>query len=152
MKSRQLRRRVLLDTPFMFPSLGIDVGEEVSRGLKTLSDTKSEICYSSFSILESLWVAARLLRSATFDREIFSLGLRSIIEGRRYKKVEENSEIFNDALRLYLLGHNDMVDNILYASSTQLNLKLLTLDKELKEFIRERRLKDTLISPDELTR
>ena len=49
-----------------------------------------------------------------------------------------------------MLGHKDMVDNILYASSTGLNLKLLTLDKELKEFIREKGLKDTLISPDQL--
>jgi len=64
--------------------------------------------------------------------------------------VEENSETFNDALRLYLLGHKDMVDNILYASSTRLSLNLLTLDNELREFIRERRLKDTLTSPDQL--
>ena len=64
--------------------------------------------------------------------------------------MEENSETFNDALRLYLLGHKDMVDNILYASSTRLSLNLLTLDNELREFIRERRLKDTLTSPDQL--
>ena len=93
-------------------------------------------------------VAARL--STSFDKENFSLGLRSIIEGGRYRRVEEDSKTFNVALRLYMLGHKDMVDNILYASSTGLNLKLLTLDKELKEFIRERGLKDTLISPDQL--
>lgn len=44
-----------------------------------------------------------------------------------------------------------MIDNILYASSTQLNLKLLTLDTELKEFIHEKRLKDTLIFPSYFT-
>jgi len=48
-----------------------------------------------------------------------------------------------------MLGHKDMVDNILYASSSRLNLKLLTLDNELKGFIRERGLKDTFISPDQ---
>jgi len=63
--------------------------------------------------------------------------------------VEEDSKIFEDALRFYMLGHKDMVDNILYASSTRLDLKLITLDNELKEFIRERGLKNTLISPDQ---
>ena len=150
MKSRQAAQRVLLDTSFILPSLGIDVGEEVSKGLKGLADIKAEVYYSRFNVLESLWVAARLSTSAAFDREIFSTGLRSIIEGGRYGKVEEDSETFNDALRLYMLGHKDMVDNILYASSTRLNLKLLTLDNELKGFIRQRGLKDTLISPDQL--
>lgn len=150
MKSKQATLRVLLDTSFILPSLGINVGEEVSKSLKGLADIKAEIYYSNFSILESLWVAARLSTGATFDREIFSTGLRSVIEGGRYKKVEEDSKTFNDALRLYMLGHKDMVDNILYASSSRLNLKLLTMDNELKGFIRERGLKDTLISPDQL--
>jgi len=151
LKSKQDTLRVLLDTSFILPSLGIDVGGEVSKGLRGLADVKAEIYYSHFSILESLWVAARISASTTFDRESFSLGLRSIIEGGRYRRVEEDSETFNDALKLYTLGHKDMVDNILYASSTRLNLKLLTLDNELKEFIRERGLRDTLVSPDQLT-
>jgi len=127
------------------------VGEEVSRGLKMLADRKAEIYYSYFSILESLWVAARLSTRTTFNGESFSLGLRSIIEGSRYKKVEENSKTFNDALRLYVLGHKDMIDNILYTSSIRLNLKLITLDNELKEFIREKGLKDNILFPDQLT-
>ncbi len=150
MESRQAALKVLLDTSFILPSLGINVGEEVSKGLKGLADIRAEIYYSHFSILESLWVAARLSTSATFDREIFSAGLRSIIEGKRYRKMEEDSKTFDNALRLYMLGHRDMVDNILYASSSRLNLKLLTLDNELKGFVRERGLKDTLISPDQL--
>jgi hypothetical protein len=30
--------------------------------------------------------------------------------------VEEDSEIFEEAFRLYRLGHKDMIDNILYGS------------------------------------
>jgi PIN domain nuclease of toxin-antitoxin system len=66
-------------------------------------------------------------------------------------KVKEDSKTFNDALKLHMLGHKDMIDNILYANTTHLNIKLLTLDNELKSFIRERGLKNTLIAPDELT-
>lgn len=151
MKSKQATLRVLLDTSFILPSLGIDVGEEVSKGLKGIADIKAEIYYSHFSILESLWVAARPSTSATFNAESFNLGLRSIIEGDRYMKVEEDSKTFNDALKLYMLGHKDMIDNILYANSIRLNIKLLTLDNRLKEFIQQSRLKDTLISSDQIT-
>jgi PIN domain nuclease of toxin-antitoxin system len=150
LKSKQDTLKVLLDTSFILPSLGIDVGKEVSKGLRGLADIKAEIYYSHFSILESLWVAASLSTNATFDAESFNLGLRSIIEGDRYMKVKEDSKTFNDALKLHILGHRDMIDNILYANSTSLNIKLLTLDNKLKSFIRERGLKNTLIAPDEL--
>jgi len=142
--------KVLLDTTFILPSLGIDVGEEVLKGLSKLAQIKVNIYFSRFSILETLWIAARLSKSPNFNTEIFKLGLRSILEGKRYMKVEESSEILDEALRLYMLGHKDMIDNILYATSTNLNLKLLTLDKELKEFIHEKGLMDTLIHPSQI--
>jgi len=65
-------------------------------------------------------------------------------------KVEEDSEIFNEAIRLHILGHKDMIDNILYASSTRLNLKLLTLDTELKKFIDAKGLDDALVFPNQI--
>jgi len=142
--------KLLLDTAFILPSLGIDAGEEVLKGLKKLADIKADVYCSRFSILEALWVAARLSKSANIDQESFRSGLRSILESRRYMKVEEDSEIFIEALKLYTLGHKDMMDNILYASSASLNLQLLTLDKELKEFIRNNRLNDTLVFPNQI--
>ena len=151
MKSKQAMLRVLLDTSFILPSLGIDTGEEILKGLKKLIDIEAEIHYSRFSILESLWVVARLIKSKTFDIGSFRLGLRSILESGRYKEVDENYETFNEALNLYMLGHKDMIDNILYANSVHLNLKLLTLDNELKDFIRNKGLKDNIISSDQIT-
>jgi predicted nucleic acid-binding protein len=151
LRSRQATLKVLLDTTFILPSLGIDVGEEVSKGLKKLADIKAEIYCSRFSILETLWVAARLSSSVNFNAENFRTGLRSILESGRYMKAEEDSEIFNDALRLYMIGHKDMIDNILYTSSIHLNLKLLTLDTELKKFINNKGLNDTLIHPNQIS-
>jgi hypothetical protein len=154
LKSRQDTSKILLDTSFILPSLGIDVGEEVTKCLKGLADagSKADIYYSQFSILESLWVAARLSASPTFDPESISLGLRSIIEGHRYTKVIEDSRTFSNALKIYTLGHRDMIDNILYANSVLLNLKLLTLDNKLRDFINERGLENTLVSSGEITR
>ncbi|MBS7612513.1 PIN domain-containing protein [Candidatus Bathyarchaeota archaeon] len=151
MKSKQATLKVLLDTSFILPTLGIDVGEDVIKSLKKLTDIEAEVYYSRFSILESLWVATRLSESLTFNSERFSHGLRSIIESGRYGKVEEDSETFKEALRLRMLGHKDMIDNILYATSSSLNLKLLTLDTELKQFIHDKGLKDILILPSQIT-
>jgi len=150
LRSKQETLKILLDTSFILPTLGIDTGKEVTQCLRKLAEIKSEIHISRFSILESLWIITRLIRTADLNTEHFKMGLRSILESGRYKKIEENSEIFNEALKLYRLGHKDIIDNILYASSTQLNLKLLTLDTELKEFIHEKSLNDTLISPNQI--
>jgi len=141
---------VLLDTSFILPTLGIDVGGEVLRGLRALADSGLEVYYSRFSILEALWVAARRLSSPE-AREALSEGLTSILESGVYREVREDAWVFAEAARLYALGHRDMIDNILYAASVRYNLRFLTLDRELKEFVRRIGLRDTLVSPDELT-
>lgn len=142
--------KVLLDTSFILPTLGISVSGAIMEGIGNLAEIKQiEIYYSRLSILESLWVATRI-EDRTFEPETFALGLRSIIEGGRYARVEEGSEIFSEALKLYRLGHKDMIDNILYATATQLDMLLLTLDEELKKFVHKKELKDVFISQDEL--
>ncbi len=93
---------------------------------------------------------ARTIQKQTIDLETFRLGLRSILESGRYDRVAEDSEVFNEALKIYRLGHRDMIDNILYASSLRLDLRLLTLDENLKEFIVAHGLTNTLIFPDQL--
>ena len=150
MKNKLSALKVLLDTSFILPTLGVDTGEEAFKGLKKLAEIKADIRYSCFSILESLWITARLSRTVDLDTERFRRGLRSVIESRKYVNIEESSDIFDDALRLHMLGHKDMIDNILYASSIHLDLKLLTLDVELKRFIGDKRLTDPLIFPNEI--
>jgi predicted nucleic acid-binding protein len=140
-KSNIERTKFLLDTSYILPTLGINTGSEIERDMKSLANAKPEIYYSRFSLLESLWVAARI-QEDKFDRERFTLGLRSITEGETYTRVEEDSEIFTQALKRYRQGHRDMIDNILYESAVRLKLALFTRDKELKKFIREKGLKD----------
>ncbi|MGB9894524.1 MAG: PIN domain-containing protein [Thermoproteota archaeon] len=149
MRSNQ-KLRILLDTSFVLPTLGIDTGREVSESLRKLDEVKAELYYSRFSILESLWIVAKLAKNNTFDADRFSQGLRSILEGGRYKGIEENSKVFEEAIRLRIIGHRDMIDNVLYSTSLHFNLKLLTLDDELKEFVRKNKLNDVLISPNQI--
>jgi len=136
--------KVLLDTSFILPTLGIDVGEEVEEKLKKLDEVDAEIYYSRISILESLWVAAKLMKNQAFDMERFIQGLKSVMESGRYLKVEENAQTFIDDLKLYELGHRDIIDDLLYAISINFGLKFLTLDTELMGFIQSKKLNDTL--------
>jgi len=149
-KSSTETSKVLFDTSYILPTLGISVGKTIEEHINTLTQIGIEVYYSRLSILESLWVAARTIKDGTFDPERFKLGLRSIIDGGRYKRVEEDTQIFTEALNLYRLGHKGMIDNILYASAARLNLRLLTSDRELEKFVLEKRLKNVLsIMPDE---
>jgi len=132
------------------PTLGIDTGREVARGLKRLSETNNQLHYSSYNILECLWQLARAARDEPSSLETSSLGLRSIIEGRRYIKTNEDSRVFNEALSLYRMGHHDMIDNILYAVSLHHSLRFLTLDDTLREFITSKGLENTLIRVDKI--
>lgn len=150
MKSRTKALRVLLDTTFLLPTLGIDAGREVSKALQRLDQNQAEIHYSRYSALESLWVAALTVGDQRPSQERFELGLRSVLKSHRYAKVDEEPEIFIESLKLYKLGHKDIVDNILYACSSHFDLKLLTVDKELRKFVRDNALRDTLIFPDQL--
>lgn len=150
MKNNQHILRVLLDTSFILPTLGIDVGEEALISLKRLAETRAEIYYSQFSILEALWIAAKLNKNSALDTERFKQGLRSILESNRYREAPVKAEVYSKALELRIMGHKDMIDNILYATTLVFNLKLLTLDTELKKFIHDKGLRDTLITPKEL--
>ena len=148
--SRRGPLRILLDTSFLLPTLGIDTGRDVARGLKRLSETSNQLHYSSFNILECLWQLARIAKEEPSTIEASRLGLRSIIEGRRYAKTNEDSRIFDEALGLYRMGHTDMIDNILYAVSLHHNLRFLTIDETLREFINSKGLENTLIRVDQI--
>lgn len=141
---------VLLDTSFILPSLGIDTGEDVRKGLVRLRTLGLKVWCSHFTIMEALWVGARLVRQDVLDEEAFQHGLRSILKGGRYLMVEEDPEVYTDALRLFSLGHGDMIDNLLYSTSKRLGLRFLTIDEKFRTFIRSKGLKDTLVFPAEL--
>lgn len=145
--SKEKRLRILLDTSFILPTLGIDVNERVINAIRELKQREAEIFFSRFSLLESLWVAAKLIKTRKFDYRRFLTGLESLFKAGRYKLISEGPDTFMKAIELYRLGHEDMIDNILYATSIEHNLNFLTLDEELKEFIKRNRLRDTLILP-----
>ena len=136
--------QILLDTSFLLPFLGIDVGEVIAGVLHRLRDY--ELYYSELSLLEALW---KIVKVVSFDKlDIVLEGLTLIRRDLRLAQVNEKA--VKTALELYKLGHRDLIDNLLYGISLSQNLKFLTIDRELVSFVKSNNYPDTFISPIEL--
>lgn len=142
--------KFLLDTSFVLPTLGIEVKPDVTKGLQNLAHGGFEARFSSFSLLESLWQVTKLKKSEEFDEGRFLEGLKSILDGEEYLRSEEDFEVYRKAIGLLGMGHKDMIDNILYGNSVVNGLKFLTVDSELRAFVREHKLEDTTVFPPEM--
>ncbi len=138
-------KRILLDTSFILPILGISVSKEVDES--SLKISKYELYISRFSILESLRIIIRLLRRGVeIPISEIEYRLKALVESNRFKITVENSKILSDALKIYLLGHNDLIDCLLYSTAINLNLQFLTIDEEFRRFIKRVGLKDVTIT------
>lgn len=136
--------QILLDTSFLLPFLGIDVGEVIAGVLHRLRDY--ELYYSELSLLEALW---KIVKVVSFDKlDIVLEGLTLIRRDLRLTQVDEKA--VRTALELYKLGHRDLIDNLLYGISLSQNLKFLTIDRELVSLVKSNNYPDTFISPIEL--
>ena len=136
--------RILLDTSFLLPSLGVEVAG-AAEALENLKE--DEFYYSNFSVLECLWVLASLERKkVAIEMDTVETGLKSI--ERSYKRAVEDTEVFLEALKLRRAGHTDFIDCLLYAISLRDGLKFLSFDTELKEFVQKKGFEDTISVPD----
>lgn len=64
--------------------------------------------------------------------------MESIFEG--YIRAKINAEVILKAFELNI-EHNDLIDCMLYSITLYNNMKFASLDKELKRFVRENKLK-----------
>ena len=110
------------------------------------------------SILEALWKVTKKMRELSSGQnysrddivEIVVNGIGAI--RRDLNRAEITEEAVKEAIKLYMLGHRDLIDNILYGiTATQEDMKFLTIDESLKAFIKSRNLKsDMFIEPLDL--
>lgn len=147
MKNSPSSKPVLLDTSFLLPTLGIDVGEPTLDILMRLQKSQTELCYSDLSLLECLWVTIKEAKHRDFDDSVFKAGILSITRSGRYRQVQCDDQACIDALRMHRLGHTDTIDNMLYAIALNSELQFLTLDNELRTFIENHDLPNVLVQP-----
>jgi hypothetical protein len=85
--------RVLLDTSFLLPSFGVDVGEEVYECLELISARRDRVraCYSPYSLLEAVLVLLREVRRGRLRLgdavEIIKEGAANVIYGLEVSEI-----------------------------------------------------------------
>ncbi|MEB3772074.1 MAG: PIN domain-containing protein [Desulfurococcales archaeon] len=142
---------VLLDSTYLLPIFGVGVKEidtETLTMLRSLALGRHvELYYSPISLLE---ITAKIAR----ETEKMGIGLSpeeveytiKILEEAEYiKPVKPDARIYSFAYRMRLLGHRDMIDNILYATATIKDLVFLTLDSRLRMFVQKQKLQGARI-------
>lgn len=124
--------RILLDTSFLLPIVGVRVREVESTLHKLWNLHKSrgvKLYYTDLNMLEIAWKLSRL----NYDPSIVEIGLRSI--ERSMVKVETRAPLVLRALELRRKGFDDVVDLLLYLTAKDNNLLFLTLDRALVDFL-----------------
>jgi predicted nucleic acid-binding protein len=124
--------RILLDTSFLLPIVGVRVREVEStlHSLWNLHKSRGvKLYYTDLNMLEIAWKLSRL----NYDPSIVEIGLRSI--ERSMVKVETRASLVLRALELRRRGFDDVIDLLLYLTAKDNNLLFLTLDRALVEFL-----------------
>lgn len=141
------RGRLLLDTSFLLPTLGFETSKRIIDVLPKLR--RHELYYSDLSILEALWKIIKKIRGTEEEIKRIKEGIAAIRE--TVSTVTINEEAIQKAIEMYLLGHRDMIDNLLYSIALTQELKLLTVDTELLRFVKSKKFPARpIVLPEEL--
>lgn len=126
--------RILLDTAYLLPIIGISV-KKIEKTLSVLEklyrSNAVEIYYTCFNIFEIIGKLSRV----KYDERIVEAGLTSITEN--FKQAFPTTQSYLKALKLRSMGFKDLIDLLLYTTSAENNLKMLTRDTELIEFLQK---------------
>ena len=126
-KKSWAENRLLIDTTFILPALGVDVEEEAYEAIGKFEDYK--IFYLEVSLLEAMW---SILKRVEFgDSSTVKIGLEAVRD--TYSRIEVSAGHFIKAWEIYTTAHRDFIDDLLYSVSLTEGIPLLTLDKKLAE-------------------
>ncbi len=132
--------RIVVDTSLILPFLGVRVHGLDHHILVSYAEQGYELLYPKLLLPELLGVVARVAEKSglgSVPREAME-GLEALLAGEDVKLVEPRVEHLELALRLRLAGHRDIFDCILYATAVHEDAALVTMDRGLYEFLRER--------------
>ncbi len=142
-----MKGKVVVDTTFILPFFGIDVEGINSEEVVRLKNKGFKLLYPKLLLVELI---------AKISKEAHRKGLKELPEAAKealeslmaetdVELVDPKPEHLIEAAKLRLLGHRDFFDNILYATAYIEKALLLTADKDLTSFIKEKGLKKDII-------
>jgi predicted nucleic acid-binding protein len=131
------QNRVLLDSTFLLPTLGVKVTQISETDLRDLAKIRSKVTFYCLhqSLVEILGKVTRSWTDEKGTAQAVEEGLRSLLESGVYTWVNPSVRALTVAIQMKRKGHSDMIDNMLYATATDLGMFFLTLDKELADFL-----------------
>lgn len=136
MNSSDDKTRILLDTTYLLPILGVEVKEanHTLKKVRTLHlEGRIKLYYSPFSLLEALGKIAK----SPFDEERIRNGLTSITKSRVFTEILPTASGYLEALKLRSKGFTDLIDLLLYQTAATNHLKWLTKDQKILSFIKK---------------
>jgi predicted nucleic acid-binding protein len=147
LKNNQNTQKILLDTSFLLPTLGVEVEQEVTGTLSKIDSERIHLFYSDWSLLESSWIAIRQIKQGMYQAHLFRRGLLSITKTEVYQPILASPDDYLNALDLYQRGHPDMIDNLLYVTALRNQYRFLTIDDEFMDFISKNNIEDIVLTP-----
>lgn len=148
--------KVLLDSTYLLPSFGIEVkrlsDEDIKRLRRAVIEGRIKLYCLSIVWVEVLGKVCREAQRLRRDiKEILEIAVKSLLESGFYTWIEPAFEAVKLAFELRMLGHKDIIDNLLYATSVVNKMIFLTMDDELKKFLSKKNYKvDNLMNHEQL--
>ena len=131
--------KIVLDSTYILPILGIEV-EDIEEALiilrKLSRNRETTFYYTEYNIIEILGKISKV----DYDSNTVDRGL-SLVQDE-FKLIYPAIEGYIKALELKKKGFKDLIDLLLYTTSTTRNLIFLTRDDKLINFL-ERQGEDT---------
>lgn len=148
MKSKkrvQEKPKVLIDTSFLLPALGVDVENEVLDSIALFR--RAEVFYLEVALVEAMWKILRVIPPSGMDR--VAIGLEAI--KRTYQVVDPPPEAYVEAAKIYHRGHRDYIDALHYSVAKALAIPFLTIDRAFIRYLVENgyKVEGVIITPGE---
>lgn len=139
-------RSIILDTTYMLPVFGIDIGVDSSSSIQAtlsrLAGKGTALCISDLSPFEAFIKAYRIAEKLKDDRgkEEAKLGLLSVVRGDWLTRIDHNDhEIIEEAFKIRQ-NHNDPFDCFIFATAKAERIPLVTEDHAAQGFLDHRLL------------
>ncbi len=145
-KSTLVKNKILIDTSFLLPALGIDVEEEVIEAIRLFK--RIEVYYLEIGLLEAMWKILRIIPINKFDR--VEIGVEAI--RNTYNLMLSPPRAYVEAMKIYHLGHNDFIDALYYATARIKRIPWLTIDYSFIDFLSSKDfpVEGIILTPKEL--
>ncbi len=145
-KGISIKNRILIDTSFLLPALGIEVEKEVMDVIPLFR--KLDVYYLEASLLEALWKSLKLIPRDKLSR--IEIGIEAI--RKTYKLLTPTATAYIEAMKIYYMGYRDFIDALNYASAKLSNMMFLTIDYSFIDFLEKHgyTVKGVVVTPREL--